>query len=109
MVDYRMGNLRSLKTSLERAGAGVRIVTGPEGLEGADGLVLPGVGAFGPAMVNLREQKLLDPVIAWARADRPFFAVCVGMQLLFEESEENGRHGPCPRRPRRCRKGERPP
>ena len=93
VVDCRMGNLRSLKTSLERAGAGVMIITGPEGLEGADGLVLPGVGAFGPAMANLREQKLLDPVIAWARADRPFFAVCVGMQLLFEESEEDGRHG----------------
>ncbi len=92
VVDYRMGNLRSLKTSLERAGAGVRIVTGPEGLEGADGLVLPGVGAFGPAMANLTEQRLLDPVIAWARADRPFFAVCVGMQLLFDESGEDGRH-----------------
>ncbi len=88
VVDYRMGNLRSLATSLERAGAGVRIVTGPEGLEGADGLLLPGVGAFGPAMANLAEQKLLDPVIAWARADRPFLAICVGMQLLFEESEE---------------------
>ena len=92
VVDYRMGNLRSLKTSLERAGAGVRIVTGPDGLEGADGLLLPGVGAFGPAMANLAEQKLLDPVLEWARADRPFLAVCVGMQLLFEESEEDGWH-----------------
>ncbi len=88
VVDYRMGNLRSLATSLERAGAGVRIVTGPEGLEGADGLLLPGVGAFGPAMANLAEQKLLDPVLEWARADLPFLAICVGMQLLFEESEE---------------------
>ncbi|MHC4502174.1 MAG: imidazole glycerol phosphate synthase subunit HisH [Planctomycetota bacterium] len=91
VVDYRMGNLRSLATSLERAGAGVRIITGPEGLEGADGLLLPGVGAFGPAMANLAEQKLLDPVIAWARADLPFLAICVGMQLLFEESEEESR------------------
>lgn len=92
VVDYRMGNLRSLKTSLERAGAGARIITGPEGLEGTDGLLLPGVGAFGPAMANLREQKLLDPVLEWARADRPFLAVCVGMQILFEESEEDGQH-----------------
>jgi len=93
VVDYRMGNLRSLATSLERAGAGVRIATGPEGLEGADGLLLPGVGAFGPAMANLAEQKLLDPVIAWARADRPFLAICVGMQLLFEESNEKSNEG----------------
>jgi len=91
VVDYRMGNLRSLATSLERAGACVRIVTGPEGLEGADGLLLPGVGAFGPAMANLAEQKLLDPVLEWARADRPFLAICVGMQLLFEESNEKSK------------------
>jgi glutamine amidotransferase len=92
VVDYRMGNLRSLRTSLERAGARVRIITGPEGLESAGGLVLPGVGAFGPAIANLQEQKLLDPVLTWAREDRPFLAVCVGMQLLFEESEEDGVH-----------------
>ena len=88
VLDYRMGNLRSMRTSLERAGAEVRIATGPEGLAGADGLVLPGVGAFAPAMRNLAEQGLVDPVLEWARADRPFLAVCVGMQLLFEESEE---------------------
>jgi len=81
-----------MKTSLERAGASVGIVTGPKGLEGADGLVLPGVGAFGPAMANLAGQRLLDPVVEWVRADRPFLAVCVGMQLMFEESEEDGRH-----------------
>lgn len=112
VLDYRMGNLRSLKTSLERGGAGVRIVTGPEGLEGADGLVLPGVGAFGPAMANLREQKLLDPVHAWARADRPFLAVCVGMQLLLEESEEEGRHmgmGLVPGRVKRLPEGRKIP
>jgi glutamine amidotransferase len=88
VLDYRMGNLRSMRTSLERAGADVRIATGPEGLEGADGLVLPGVGAFAPAMRYLAEQGLTGPVLEWARADRPFLAVCVGMQLLFEESEE---------------------
>ncbi len=92
VVDYRMGNLRSLKTSLQRAGAKVIIIAGPEGLEGADGMLLPGVGAFGPAMANLTEQGLLGPVLEWARADRPFLAVCVGMQILFEESEEDGRH-----------------
>ncbi|MHC5053746.1 MAG: imidazole glycerol phosphate synthase subunit HisH [Planctomycetota bacterium] len=91
VLDYRMGNLRSMKTSLERAGAEVRIVTGPEGMEGIDGLVMPGVGAFAPAMRNLAEQGLEGPVLEWARADRPFLAVCVGMQLLFEESEERER------------------
>jgi len=88
VLDYRMGNLRSMRTSLERAGAEVRIATGPEGLAGADGLVLPGVGAFAPAMRNLAEQGLVEPVIEWALAGRPFLAVCVGMQLLFDESEE---------------------
>ena len=67
-----MGNLRSMRTSLERAGAEVRVATGPGGLEGADGLVLPGVGAFAPAMRNLAEQGLTDAVRDWTRADRPF-------------------------------------
>jgi glutamine amidotransferase len=92
VLDYRMGNLRSMKTSLERAGAEVRIATGPEGMEGVDGLVLPGVGAFAPAMRNLAEQGLDGPVLEWANADRPFLAVCVGMQLLLDESEEDGTH-----------------
>ncbi len=112
VVDYRMGNLRSMKTSLGRAGAGVRIVTGPEGLEGAHGLVLPGVGAFGPAMANLAGQELLDPVLRWARAGRPFLAVCVGMQLLFDESEEDGHHrglGLIPGRVRRLPEGGKVP
>ena len=93
VVDYRMGNLRSLTTSLERGGARARIVTGPDGLEGADGLLLPGVGAFAPAMANLTEQGLVGPVLEWARADRPFLAICVGMQLLFEESNEGSNEG----------------
>jgi glutamine amidotransferase len=112
VVDYRMGNLRSLRTSLERAGAEARIVTGPEGLRDADALLLPGVGAFGPAMANLREQELLGPVREWAGADRPFLAVCVGMQLLFEESEEDGRHvglGLIPGRVRRLPEGQKVP
>jgi glutamine amidotransferase len=112
VVNYRMGNLRSLKTSLERAGASVRIITGPEGLEGAEGLLLPGVGAFGPAIANLREQKLRDPVLNWVSSDRPFLAVCVGMQLLFAESEEDGRHkglGLVPGRVRRLPEGVKVP
>jgi glutamine amidotransferase len=93
VLDYRMGNLRSMRTSLERAGAEVRIATGPAELEGIDGLVLPGVGAFAPAMRNLAEQGLTEPVLEWARADRPFLAVCVGMQILFDESDEKGESG----------------
>lgn len=112
VVDYRMGNLRSLATSLERTGAAVRIIAGPEGLDGADGLLLPGVGAFAPAMANLAEQKLLDPVLDWARADRPFLAICVGMQLLFDRSEEDGVHeglGLVPGRVRRLPEGRKIP
>ncbi len=92
IVDYRMGNLHSLAKSLERSGGRARIITERDGLDGADGLLLPGGGAFGPAMANLREQGLVDPVLEWARADRPFMAVCVGMQLLFDESSEDGTH-----------------
>lgn len=92
LIDCHMGNLHSLKTALQRAGAEVRIITGPEGITGADGLLLPGVGAFGTAMQNLESQKLTKAVLDWLASDKPLMAVCVGMQILFEESEELGLH-----------------
>ncbi len=92
VVDYGMGNIRSMATSLARAGARVRIAKSPAEIEGAAGLVLPGVGAFERGMRNLSEAGLLEPVVEFARSGRPFLAVCIGMQLLFEESEEGGFH-----------------
>ncbi len=92
VIDYGVGNLRSVYKALEAAGAAARIVSDPGGLAGAAGIVLPGVGAFGDAAANLRragfEQRLLEAIAAGT----PLLGICVGMQLLFDESEEMGRH-----------------
>lgn len=90
LIDVRVGNLRSMRLGLERAGAAVLIATEPKHLEGADALMLPGVGAFAPAIANIHSQDLKSPILDWIAADKPFFGVCVGMQVLFEESSENG-------------------
>jgi glutamine amidotransferase len=110
VVDYGVGNLRNVYKALEAAGAPARIVTEPGELAGAAGIVLPGVGAFGDAAANLRragfEALLLDAIAAGI----PLLGICVGMQLLFDESEEHGRHpglGLLPGRVRRF-EGERP-
>ena len=81
-----------MATSLERAGARVRLARSPAEIEGVAGVVLPGVGAFERGMKNLSKAGLLEPAAEFARSGRPFLAVCIGMQLLFEESEEGGRH-----------------
>ncbi|MDE1170769.1 MAG: imidazole glycerol phosphate synthase subunit HisH [Verrucomicrobium sp.] len=88
VVDYGMGNLRSVEKALQSVGAQTRFVTGPEGLEGLGGLVLPGVGAFGDCVRNLRATGLWEPIREWIAADRPFFGICLGYQMLFESSEE---------------------
>lgn len=91
LVDYGAGNLRSASRALAEAGADVVIVTGPAGLRDADAVVVPGVGAFAPAVARLAEAGLLDPLRELARAGAPFIGICLGMQLLFEWSEE-GEH-----------------
>jgi len=92
IVDYGMGNLRSVQKAFEKIGVTARIVPFPRDLERARGIVLPGVGAFGQAMNNLR-------AIGWDVALReavargvPLLGICLGMQLLFESSEELGQH-----------------
>jgi glutamine amidotransferase len=92
LVDYGVGNLRSVYKALEAAGAPARVVSDPAGLAGATGIVLPGVGAFGDAAANLRRAGFEAPLVQAAAQGLPLLGICVGMQLLFDESEEMGRH-----------------
>lgn len=92
LVDYNVGNLRSVQKALEAVGARVRVVTEPAGLEGAAKIVLPGVGAFAPAMAELRRRGFIEPLREAVASGTPLLGICLGMQLLFEESEEGGRH-----------------
>jgi glutamine amidotransferase len=90
VVDYGAGNLVSIHQALTSVGADVRIAAGPDGLGDADAVVVPGVGAAAPAMVRLGLQGLVEPIAAWLAADRPFLGICLGLQLLFEGSDEDG-------------------
>jgi glutamine amidotransferase len=92
IVDYGVGNLRSVQKALERVGAGAAVRGDPAGLDTAQGIVLPGVGAFGDGMANLRARGLVEPLLGQVRAGKPLLGICLGMQLLFDESEEMGRH-----------------
>jgi imidazole glycerol-phosphate synthase subunit HisH len=92
VVDYGVGNLRNVYKALEAAGAPARIVTEPQEMLGAAGIVLPGVGAFGDAAANLRRAGFEAPLLDAIAAGTPLLGICVGMQLLFDESEEMGRH-----------------
>ena len=92
IVDYGMGNLRSVQKGLQRIGADARIIGSPSEVDAAEKLIVPGVGAFADAMANLRRRGLIDPVLRFIESGRPFLGVCLGMQLLFETSEEDGEH-----------------
>ncbi len=89
VLDYGIGNLRSAEKGLERAGADARLTTDHGLIADADAVVLPGVGAFGAVMGALRTADLEEPVHAAVQSGRPFLGICVGMQMLFEESEES--------------------
>ncbi len=89
IVDYGMGNLRSVQKAFEWVGATARITDSPAAVRRAGRLVLPGVGAFGDAARELRRRRLWEPVIARLRAGVPFLGVCLGLQLLCERSEES--------------------
>ena len=89
-MDYGAGNLVSIEQALTTAGARVRRAVTGDDIGGPDLLVVPGVGAAAPAMDRLREGGFVEPIRAWIAADRPFLGICLGLQLLYEGSDEDG-------------------
>ncbi len=92
VIDYEMGNLHSACKGLEKAGAVAKITNSPQDILGADGVVLPGVGAFDPAMRHIRELNL-EEIIKGAARSKPFLGICLGLQILFDASEEGTERG----------------
>jgi glutamine amidotransferase len=91
VVDYGAGNLRSVAKALVRSGLAAEVTADPESVRAAQAVVLPGVGAFKDAVENLRSKGLADAVVDSIEAGRPYLGLCVGLQVLFDESEEHGR------------------
>lgn len=92
IVDYGRGNLYSVQKALERLKFSARISADPQDLLDSDGVILPGVGAFGDAMLQLRKAGLDETLWELSKRGTPLLGICLGMQLLFTESEENGLH-----------------
>jgi glutamine amidotransferase len=88
VVDYDMGNLHSVCKGLEKAGATPKVTDSPREIERADAVVLPGVGAFDPAVQHLRSRDLEEPIKKAIASGKPFLGICLGLQILFESSEE---------------------
>ncbi len=89
VIDYGAGNLHSVCNALELLGAPHKVIRAPEEAGGIESLIFPGVGAFGDSMKNIRAQNLDGFIRDWIAADKPLLAICVGYQVLFEESEES--------------------
>ena len=92
VVDYKLNNLRSIENTLRRLGHEVQVTSDPKVVEGAEKLILPGVGAFRDAMGNLRDLGLAQPFADRVKSGVPTLGICLGMHLVFSESEEFGLH-----------------
>ncbi|KAG8961204.1 Histidine biosynthesis bifunctional protein hisB [Tulasnella sp. 419] len=88
LLDYGAGNVRSLANSITKLGYSFEWINSPEDFDKADKLIFPGVGAFGSAVRNLRDKKLFEPLKKYVASGRPYFGICIGMQILFRESAE---------------------
>ncbi len=92
IVDYEMGNLRSVQKAFERVGHAATITSDPAVLADSEKIVLPGVGAFRDAISALRQRKLVEPIKAAVEVGKPFLGICLGLQLLFDRSFEDGEY-----------------
>ena len=92
IVDYNMGNLASVRNAFAKVGAQTVVESNPEKFKEYDKLILPGVGAFPDAMEHLRERGMIEAIKEFAASSKPILGICLGMQLLFESSEEFGEH-----------------
>ena len=92
IIDYQMGNLRSVQKAFERVGHAATITSDPDRLSEASKIVLPGVGGFGDAMRELKTRQLVAPIHQAIDSGKPFLGICLGLQLLFEVSYEGGQH-----------------
>jgi glutamine amidotransferase len=109
IIDYQMGNLRSVQKALERVGGAAEVTGDPERVAAADKLVLPGVGAFGDAMNELQSRGLVPVIQDRIRKGTPFLGICLGLQLLFDVSYEDGAHPGLGILPGKVVRFERPP
>lgn len=92
IIDYGMANLRSVQKAFEAVGTHAEIIARPEQIDRADKIVLPGVGAFQDAIATLREQDLAEPIVRHIERGKPFLGICLGLQMLFDVSYEDGEH-----------------
>ncbi|NPA13423.1 MAG: imidazole glycerol phosphate synthase subunit HisH [Aquificae bacterium] len=92
VVDYGMGNLRSVAKALEKIGLDVKVSSNPKDVENAKAIVVPGVGAFGDAIKNLDRLGLIEPIIKDIEKGKPYLGICLGLQILFEKGFEFGEH-----------------
>ena len=89
IIDYGAGNLKSVKNALDKLGASSLITGNPKEILRADRLILPGDGSFGFLMNSLREKRLINPIKEFIKSGKPFLGICLGLQALFEDSEES--------------------
>ena len=92
IIDYQMGNLRSVQKAFERSGHAATITSNPAAIAQAEKIVLPGVGAFADAIGELKRRELVGPICDLVQQGKPFLGICLGLQLLFDVSYEDGEH-----------------